>query len=157
MLVYNISNNGGHMGNGAKANHNGQKLENFFEQLLIKYNIGYEKQVKYTGIYGKISKMDFYLPEHDFAIEIKNQGGSGSVWEKIPHVMHSLEKFPAKNGALVCGDVKAINESRESWWQDGGSGAVDWAKSFASEHLKNISVIHFSDAESFIKKLVKKK
>tara|TARA_A100001201_G_scaffold42440_2_gene43267 strand:- start:43 stop:477 length:435 start_codon:yes stop_codon:yes gene_type:complete len=141
------------MGNGTKANKNGKKLEDLFENLLIKHDIPYQKQVKYTGIYGKQSKMDFYLTDHDVAIEIKNQTGSGSVWEKIPHVMHSLIKFPAKRGVLVCGDINAINESRDSWWKDSGNGAIVWAENFAKSESKDLSVFHFRDIEAFVKSL----
>lgn len=142
------------MGNGTKANNNGSKLEQYIEDILIKYSIEYQKQVKYEGIYGKISKMDFYLPEYDIALEAKNQTGGGSVWEKIPHVMHSLTKFPAKNGRLVCGDTLAINESRQSWWKDRGIGAINWAIDFSKNSNKNIGVLHFSDFEDYIKGLV---
>lgn len=141
------------MGDGSKANKNGRKLEDEFELILNRFNVKYEKQSKYLGLYNKTAKMDFYLTDYDCAIEIKNQSGAGSVWEKIPHVMLSLEHYPAKNGVLFCGDIDSICESRDSWWEKGGVGAVSWAQKFSEKLSKNIKVFHFKEAERFIKNL----
>ena len=122
---------------GAKANVNGAKLESRIEALLNLLGIEYVTQHRYDSIYGHRAKMDFYLPQHDIAIEAKNQEVAGSVAEKIPYVMANFEAHPAQTGILVLGGA---------FWKT-RPGIVHWAKQYSSskhtivcfeEELQNI-------------------
>ena len=90
---------------GKKAVESGQKLENTVGKMLLNIlNIGYtvEAQSKFTDCYNNSrSKMDFYIPELDLAIECKRQMVGGTADQKLPFVVANLAIFPAKKGLLV--------------------------------------------------------
>tara|TARA_X000001388_G_C2133689_1_gene86020 strand:- start:96 stop:488 length:393 start_codon:yes stop_codon:yes gene_type:complete len=87
---------------GAKAVKSGKLLENDIERILKSNGYYVETQVKFTDCYNNSrSKMDFYIPELDLAIECKRQMGSGTADQKLPFVVANLNKFPASKGLLV--------------------------------------------------------
>jgi len=122
------------MSQGGNANANGTRLEKRVEHLLEELGLEYIKQHKYSSIYGHTGKMDFYLPEFDMAIEVKNQEGGGSVCEKIPYVMENFEQHPAKKGLLVLGG---------DFWPT-RPGITDWAIQRAKKSSKDIQVCYFN-------------
>jgi hypothetical protein len=128
------------MSQGGNANINGAKLETRVEQLLDIFEIDFEKQHKYTSIYGHNAKMDFYIADSDLAIECKNQEGAGSVAEKLPYVMEAFEQHPAKNGLLVLGGA---------YWPS-KPGIKAWVETKAKKSGKNIQVIYEKQLESWL-------
>jgi len=87
---------------GKKAVKSGQKLENTLEEILINRGIQYSAQVVFTDCYNNPrSKMDFYIPELDLAIECKRQMVSGTADQKLPFAIANLAKFPARKGLVV--------------------------------------------------------
>lgn len=135
---------------GSIANKNGSKLELYVEKMLILLGLRYEKQVKYTGIYNKTSKMDFLLTDYNIAVEVKNQTGGGSVIEKIPYAIESLEQFPSDIGILVLGDVKAIQNLQESFWDTRGRGCYEYAKNRTKNSSSNVDVIKYSNLYEYL-------
>jgi len=87
---------------GAKAVQSGQKLESFINDAILAEGYTSQSQVKFTDCYNNSrSKMDFYVPELDLAIECKRQMVSGTADQKLPFVVTNLAMFPADNGLLV--------------------------------------------------------
>ena len=87
---------------GKKAVKSGQKLENTIEEMLVGTGYTVEAQSKFTDCYNNPrSKMDFYIPELDLAIECKRQMVSGTADQKLPFVIANLSIFPAQKGLLV--------------------------------------------------------
>lgn len=139
---------------GSVANKNGSNLEGHVENMLIALDIKYKKQVKYAGIYNKVSKMDFLLTEHNIAIEVKNQSGGGSVIEKIPYAIESLQKFPAGGGILVLGDIKAIQKSQVSFWDTKGAGCYDYAIQ-RSKATNGITIVKYPELYCKLQSIIK--
>jgi hypothetical protein len=135
------------MSQGGNANINGARLEKRVEYLLDIARIIYNKQHKYTSIYGHNAQMDFYIPALDLAIECKNQEGAGSVAEKIPYVMEAFLQHPAKNGLLIFGG---------SYWAT-KPGIKAWAESRAKQSGKNIQIIYEQDLESWLEQTSSRK
>lgn len=87
---------------GARANKSGKELEVNVESILNALGIPFLSQVKFTNCYGKPnSKMDFYLPTLDVAIECKYQNVPGTADQKLPYVVEDLALFPAKHGLII--------------------------------------------------------
>jgi len=87
---------------GAKAVQSGQKLEVLVEYIIAEEGYTSEQQVKFTDCYNNSrSKMDFYVPELDLAIECKRQMVSGTADQKLPFVVANLAMFPSQKGLLV--------------------------------------------------------
>ena len=144
------------MQQGTKANFNGEQLEGFMEDTLVRN--GYEyvpllsfdelakngskpiytRQYRLGSIYGIPLKCDFilYHPEqyHDcLIIEAKWQQSGGSVDEKFPYlVLNIREKYP-------CAAIVVI--------EGGGyrQGALDWLRKQEDEKLIHV----FSMSEFF--------
>lgn len=140
---------------GSIANKNGSKLESYVESLIVSLGLKYEKQVKYTGIYNKVSRMDFLLTDFGIAIEVKNQTGGGSVIEKIPYAIESLEHFPADKGILVLGDVKAIQNLQESFWKTKGAGCYEYAKN-RTKGSNSITVLKYPELQKHLQNVTRK-
>jgi hypothetical protein len=120
---------------GGNAKANGVRLEARVENILAEIGLEYIKQHKYTSIYGHTGKMDFYLPNLDMAIEVKNQEGAGSVCEKIPYVMENFEQHPAKRGLLVLGGAFWLTRP----------GITDWFIQKANKSSKHLQVCYFNN------------
>lgn len=87
---------------GAKAVQSGQKLESFINDAILAEGYTSQSQVKFTDCYNNSrSKMDFYVPELDLAIECKRQVVSGTADQKLPFVVSNLAMFPSDKGLLV--------------------------------------------------------
>jgi len=87
---------------GAKANLSGQTLEKDTASILSALGIDFETQVIFEDCYNNSrSKMDFYIPELDCAIECKRQNVSGTADQKLPFVVENLKKFPSVRGLVV--------------------------------------------------------
>jgi len=87
---------------GANAVKSGQHLETELAVIMQGNELTLETQVKFTDCYNNPrSKMDFYIPELDLAIECKRQMGSGTADQKLPFVVENFKKFPSKYSLLV--------------------------------------------------------
>ena len=70
--------------------------------MLVGTGYTVEAQSNFTDCYNNPrSKMDFYIPELDLAIECKRQMVSGTADQKLPFVIANLSIFPAQKGLLV--------------------------------------------------------
>lgn len=87
---------------GARANKSGKELERNVESILNALGIPFLAQVKFTNCYGNPgSKMDFYLPTLDVAVECKYQNTAGTADQKLPFVLEDLALFPASHGLII--------------------------------------------------------
>jgi hypothetical protein len=130
---------------GAKAVKSGNLLEERIEQNLVAANYTVEPQSKFTDCYNNPrSKMDFYVPELDLAIECKRQMVSGTADQKLPFVVANLSIFPAKRGLLVLdGDHYHKRSGIIKYLNTQVSETFDWcfAEDF-SNWLKGATVLH---------------
>ena len=124
------------MGDGRKANFNGSSFESVVEGVLKENGFQYEKQVKYTNLYGSNRcKIDFVVD--NVYIECKFQAVSGSVDEKLPFCLHNLEQF--ENGMVILGG--------DHWYTDRGITIREWANKAREEGKFKSEVILFEDFE----------
>jgi hypothetical protein len=130
------------MSQGGNANISGEELEQRVEFIVKKHNIAYVKQHQYKSPYGHNAEMDFYLTAFDMAVECKNQNVSGSVDEKIPYTMETLEQHPAKKALLILGGVH--------WVTKRGTGIKAWADARAKKSDKCIQVIYEDELEAWL-------
>lgn len=87
---------------GANAVKSGQQLETELFDIMQSFRLTLQTQVVFTDCYNNPrSKMDFYIPELDLAIECKRQMGSGTADQKLPFVIENFKKFPSKYSLLV--------------------------------------------------------
>jgi hypothetical protein len=128
------------MSQGGNANISGDKLEQRVEFIVKKHNIAYVKQHRYKSPYAHNSKMDFYLTAFDMAVECKHQDVPGSVDEKIPYAMETLEYHPAKKALLILGGV---------YWAT-KPGIKAWAETRAKKSDKCIQVIYEDELEAWL-------
>jgi len=130
---------------GAKANIAGQKLENIIEQIFINKDIKYNKQVKFTGIYGNAkskNRMDFCITLNNktYGVECKSQSVAGSVDEKIPYVMLNGLAFDSDAFIFVI-DGAHFEKKKEI-----KEGAINFAK----KQSKEIYVLNRKEFEEFV-------
>lgn len=87
---------------GAKAKKEGAQLESLCKAVFSTMGMEFTSQVKFTDLYNNSrSRMDFYLPSLDCAVECKRQNKNGSVDQKLPFVVKNLALFPARRGLLI--------------------------------------------------------
>lgn len=80
---------------GEKANRKGRSYEAVVKSKLAELSIPFKTQVKYTGIYGTILKMDFVVCLKRYpklGIEVKSQNSHGSTDEKFPYVVKNIKE-----------------------------------------------------------------
>jgi len=87
---------------GAKANIAGAQLESQCEAVFSAFGMEFTSQANFTDCYNNSrSRMDFYLPSLDCAVECKRQNVSGTADQKLPFVLENLALFPARRGLLI--------------------------------------------------------
>ena len=113
---------------GAKANLSGQTLEINVASILDALNIDFEKQIKFEDCYSNSrSKMDFYIPKLDCAVECKRQNVSGTADQKLPFVVENLKKFPAIRGLVVLDGLHYHNRKGiHDYLNSKKSATLDW-------------------------------
>ena len=113
---------------GAKASQSGQVLEKDTASIMNALGIDFESQVKFEDCYNNPrSKMDFYIPELDCAIECKRQNVSGTADQKLPFVWENLQKFPAKQGLVVLDGTHYLNRiGIHQYLNSKKSNSFDW-------------------------------
>jgi hypothetical protein len=117
---------------GARAVASGKALETSTLNILEELNINYEEQVRFTDTYyNENSKMDFYLPELEVAIECKFQKVSGTADQKFPKVVNDLRLFRDGNihgkGLIVlAGSHYETRVGIQQYLNDQKSEYLDW-------------------------------
>lgn len=113
---------------GKRAVKSGQILENSVEDILVDNGYTVEVQAKFTDCYNNPrSKMDFYIPELNLAIECKRQMVSGTADQKLPFVVANLAMFPSKKGLLILdGDHYRARKGIAMYLNTQKSDCFDW-------------------------------
>lgn len=127
---------------GGLAVKSGKLLENAIEDILKQSDVEYVTQKPFESVYGKTSRMDFYVTLSDgtrIAIESKNQNVSGTVDEKIPYVMLNLQKFDADVGILVMDGTHFETVPQ----------IKNWAKQFAHDFTTRTKLLKAMSLEEF--------
>ena len=113
---------------GALANLSGQTLEKNTASILDAIGIDFETQIKFEDCYNNSrSKMDFYIPELDCAVECKRQNVSGTADQKLPFVVENLKKFPSARGLIVLDGLHYQNRKGiHEYLNSKRSSSFDW-------------------------------
>jgi len=93
---------------GAKAKKEGAKLESLCKAVFSTMGMEFTSQANFTDCYNSNSRMDFYLPSLDCAVECKRQNVAGTADQKLPLVLENLALFPARRGLLILDGI---------WWE----------------------------------------
>jgi len=93
---------------GTASNRGGQAFEDLVADLLDQKGIVYQRQVKRPGPNPNGHRRDFEATIHNikYILECKAFSGQpGSIWEKIPYTINSLDRGGRKSIVILGGTV----------------------------------------------------